>query len=53
MFNVGRMYRQGKGVRRNVIKATQWLQAASQQGEVNAHYMLGCIYARGDDLVRM
>lgn len=51
MYNVGRMYKHGNGVRRNATKAMHWLLKAGELGNADAQYQLGCIYARGDDLV--
>lgn len=51
MYHVGRMYKQGKGVRRNPAKALHWLLKAGEQGDANAQYILGCLYNRGEDAV--
>jgi TPR repeat protein len=53
MYNVGRMYKHGRGVRRNPTKAMHWLLMAGELGNANAQHQLGCIYARGDDVVRL
>ncbi|MGC2046999.1 MAG: tetratricopeptide repeat protein [Gallionella sp.] len=46
-FNLGLMYREGKGVPQDVKEATAWLSKAAEQGHVEAQENLGLSYAKG------
>ena len=44
-FALGRKYRQGQGVDRNLRQATGWFHMAAEQGHASAQNMLGVIYS--------
>lgn len=46
-FTLGRMYDAGAGVRKDAVKAVEWLTLAAEQGFADAQAHLGMIYARG------
>jgi TPR repeat protein len=46
-FNLGLMYREGKGVPQDVKEATAWLSKAAEQGQAEAQENLGLSYAKG------
>lgn len=46
-FNLGLMYREGKGVQQDSKEATAWLSKAAEQGHVEAQEHLGMSYAKG------
>ncbi len=45
---MGRMYRQGWGVQKNLEEAAKWLQTGADGGVPFAHHRLGWMYARGE-----
>lgn len=45
--NIGRMYREGKGVPQNNKKAVYWYRKAAEQGDAAAQVWLGALYAKG------
>ncbi len=47
-FNLGVMYADGEGVRRNFDKAIKWLTKAAEQGIEEYQYNLGVIYSTAD-----
>ena len=46
-FNLGVMYRQGKGVRQDYVKARKWYEKAAAQGDADAQNNLGALYHNG------
>lgn len=47
-FNLGQMYREGRGVAQDYSEASNWYRAAAEQGSAKAQYNLGVIYDRGE-----
>ena len=47
-YNLGQMYRQGKGVAQDYKEALKWFRLAAAQGVAEAQYNLGVMYAKGD-----
>jgi TPR repeat protein len=43
-FNLGQIYRKGKGVAQNDAEAAKWYRKAAEQGHVKAQYNLGVSY---------
>ena len=50
-FNLSGMYRDGRGVSRNITEATRWLQESAQQGIVSAQVELSHAYRYGRGVV--
>ncbi len=48
-FELGWMYRKGKGVPKNNAEAVKWFRLAAEQGHIKAQCSLGWIYSRGED----
>ena len=46
-YNLGLMYTQGQGVRKDYVEAFKWYQKAAEQGHVDAQVNLGGLYADG------
>jgi len=46
-FDIGVLYAQGLGVRRDLTEAFRWYQKAANQGNAAAEFALGQMYARG------
>ena len=46
-YNLGLMYRNGKGVPEDDKQAVKWYRLAAEQGFTNAQYNLGVMYANG------
>lgn len=46
-YNLGIMYRAGRGVPRDMKEAKKWYQLAAEQGHVLAQFNLGWMYASG------
>jgi len=46
-FDLGVLYAQGLGVRRDLTVATSWYRKAAEQGNAEAQFAMGQIYARG------
>lgn len=46
-FDLGVLYAQGLGVRRDLTQAEQWYRKAAEQGNAEAQFALGQMYARG------
>ena len=46
-YNLGLMYRNGRGVPENDKTAVKWFTLAAEQGNASAQYNLGVMYARG------
>lgn len=51
-FNLGLMYREGKGVPQDSKEAATWLSKAAEQGHVEAQENLGLSYATGSGVER-
>ena len=51
-FNLGLMYREGKGVSQDSKEAAAWLGKAAEQGHVEAQENLGLSYAKGAGVER-
>jgi TPR repeat protein len=49
---IGRIYRDGDGVSRDVAEAIRWFQKAADQGYVDAMTELGGLYATGQSIPR-
>ncbi|KAF9403565.1 hypothetical protein BGZ76_007224, partial [Entomortierella beljakovae] len=47
-FNVGLMYDNGKGVKRDNLEAMEWYLKAAEQGHANAQFNVGKMYRNGD-----
>jgi TPR repeat protein len=46
-FDLGVLYAQGRGVKRDLTLAEQWYRKAAEQGNAEAEFALGQMYARG------
>lgn len=46
-FNIGQLYREGKGVPADPFQAAQWYEKAAKQGHALAQYNLGFQYETG------
>lgn len=46
-YNLGGMYYNGKGVRKDYAQAVQWYRKAAEQGHTKAQFNLGVKYANG------
>ena len=46
-YNLGLMYANGDGVRRDYAEAIKWYRKAAEQGHANAHRSLGVVYDNG------
>jgi TPR repeat protein len=46
-FDLGLLYAQGLGVRRNLTEAAQWYRKSADQGNAEAQFALGQMYSRG------
>ncbi len=46
-YNLGVMYRDGKGVTQDYVQAVQWFKKAVAHGFASAQYNLGVMYAKG------
>ena len=47
-YNLGVMYREGKGVPKDDAEAVKWFRLAAAQGSANAQYFLGLMYDNGN-----
>jgi TPR repeat protein len=47
MYNLGLMYRFGKGVRRDYIESAEWIEISAKKGFVRAMNSMGYIYRKG------
>ena len=50
--NLGRMYRDGRGVARDDSEAVRWYRQAADEGHPFAQYNLGRMYEEGDGVVQ-
>ena len=46
-FNLGLLYDNGEGVRKNAAEAAKWVRKAAEQGYAKAQNSLGLMYAKG------
>ncbi|MGN6890600.1 tetratricopeptide repeat protein, partial [Neisseria sp. P0014.S004] len=46
-YNLGGMYYNGQGVRKDYAQAVQWYRKAAEQGNAKAQYNLGVMYEKG------
>lgn len=46
-YELGELYEQGWGVKKNYKKAYEYYRKASNQGHIESHYALGCLYSKG------
>ena len=51
-FNLGQMYRRGKGVPQDYKTAVKWLRLAAKQGNASAQTNLGVMYATGQGVIQ-
>ena len=47
-YNLGVLYRKGRGVPQDDVQALQWYQKAAAQGQAKAQYNLGTLYFNGE-----
>jgi TPR repeat protein len=47
-FNLGRMYSNGRGVKKDDREAVRWYQLAAEQGDSGSQLILGLAYAMGE-----
>jgi TPR repeat protein len=47
-YNLGVLYRKGRGVPQDDVQARQWYEKAAVQGEAKAQYNLGILYFNGN-----
>ncbi len=52
LYNLGWMYREGKGVPKDAAKAFDWWQKAAMQGNADAQLELGMMYLSGEGVSR-
>ena len=46
-YNIGVMYKSGKGVKQSDTKAMQWYTKAAKQGQVDAQCIIGVMFSQG------
>src|SRR5271157_6236517 len=46
-FDLGVLYAQGRGVRRDLTEAAKWYRKSAEQGNAEAQFALGQLYSRG------
>ena len=51
-YNLGVMYRNGRGVGQSDATAMKWYRKAAEQGQTAAQYNLGAMYANGSGVAR-
>lgn len=51
-YNLGVMYRNGKGVAQDYREAVRWYRLAAEQGDASAQYNLGVMYANGEGMAQ-
>jgi TPR repeat protein len=47
-YNLGVLYRKGRGVSQDDVQARQWYEKAAAQGQAKAQYNLGTLYFNGE-----
>ncbi len=47
-FNLGQLYRLGRGIQRDMVQARRWYERAAERGYGPAQYQLGVLWERGD-----
>ena len=51
-FNLGLMYKHGRGVRTSLSTAVKWFRLSAEQGHANAQYNLGFMYDNGQGILQ-
>ena len=51
-YNLGHMYRHGKGVPQDYKLSSRWFHLAAEQGDAQSQHNIGIAYYKGDGLVR-
>jgi len=51
-YNLASMYKQGQGVKKNIVLALKWWEKSALQGNVLSQLSLGRVYAQGDGVER-
>jgi len=51
-FNIGQLYREGKGVPADSVLAAQWYEKAARQGHALAQYNLGYLFEVGQGVTQ-
>jgi TPR repeat protein len=51
-YQVGRMYLEGAGTRKDAVQASRWLRLAADNGQRNAQALLGAMLFKGKDVSR-
>jgi TPR repeat protein len=46
-YQLGHLYRQGKGTTKNIEESFKWIKKSAEQGYIKAQYNLGLMYASG------
>lgn len=47
-FNLGQLYRLGRGIQRDMVQARRWYERAAEHSYGPAQYQLGVLWERGD-----
>ncbi len=47
-FNLGQLYRLGRGIQRDMVQARRWYERAAERGYAPAQFQLGVMWERGD-----
>jgi len=50
--DLGGMYANGRGVKRNYVEAVKWWRRAAEQGYAGAQFSLGTMYEKGNGVAR-
>ena len=51
-YNLGSMYYNGQGVKKNNAEAARWYRLAAVQGYASAQYTLGVMYENGQGVIK-
>lgn len=51
-FNLGVLYRKGRGAPQDDVQARQWFEKAAAQGQVKAQFNLGTLYFNGEGVAK-
>ena len=51
-FNLGLMYKHGRGVRTSLSTAVKWFKLSAEQGHADAQYNLGFMYRNGQGILQ-
>ncbi len=49
-FNLGQLYRLGRGIQRDMVQARIWYERAAERGYAPAQFQLGVLWERGDGI---